>query len=151
MKIVFINLGGISQRFITDGVSYYRDKLSYYAEVDFIFLKKVKFTSSAEKKRKQYQLISHHMDNSYNVVFDLNGKKYSSLSFSKFIEDLHLKNKKINFIIGGDEGFDMEIFNRADSRVSFSDMTFNHEIFLLILLEQTYRAFTIIKGHPYHK
>ncbi len=152
MKLRFINLGGVNQDFIIMGSEYYFKKISYYAEVEFVFFKKkIGYTSPHEKKKKQYEFALPYLLNGYNVIFDVSGKKYSSIKFSKFIDNLMLLSKDINFIVGGDEGFCEDIFKKANEMISFSDMTFNHEIFFLMLLEQTYRAFTIIKNHPYHK
>ena len=86
------------------------------------------------------------------ITLEIKGKKYSSEGFSEYLSDLFVSGKSdIAFIIGGSNGLAKCISDRADGKISFSDMTFPHQLMRVILSEQIYRAFRIMRGEPYHK
>jgi len=116
------------------------------------FLKRVNKFYSVELIELKEETILKQLEkgDSYVVVCDENGTQLSSVDFSKFIKD-KINNKNLIFVIGDENGLSDEIKNKANFRLSFSKMTFLHDIFKLILVEQIYRAFTIIKGMKYHK
>jgi len=88
----------------------------------------------------------------YNIALDVRGKRLSSEGFAALLEDLGVSGRsRVRFLIGGADGLSTETLDSADLRLSFSDMTFPHQLMRVILLEQLYRAFKIIKGEPYHK
>ena len=97
-------------------------------------------------------MILKHIKNTDKVILlDERGKCYSSIEWSKAIEkETTSGTKSLVFIVGGAYGFSKEIYDRADSKLSLSTMTFSHQIIRLFFIEQLYRAFTIIKGEPYH-
>jgi 23S rRNA (pseudouridine1915-N3)-methyltransferase len=104
-------------------------------------------------KVKEGQAILRHLkDGSYAIALDLKGKMLSSEEFSTLLGDLGLSgNSNIAFVIGGSLGLSQEVLTRADYKLSFSKMTFPHQLMRMILLEQVYRGYRIMKGEPYHK
>ncbi|KQC09341.1 MAG: hypothetical protein APR54_03715 [Candidatus Cloacimonas sp. SDB] len=126
-------------------------RLNSYAKIELIEIQDIKLTSTNSieiVKEKEAKIIEKHLDNrSFLVVLDLNGKQMSSENFAAFLKK---SNKNITFLVGGVYGIAENLLERADLRLSFSKMTFTHQIIRLILLEQIYRAFTIINGKKYH-
>jgi 23S rRNA (pseudouridine1915-N3)-methyltransferase len=84
------------------------------------------------------------------VLLDERGKSYTSKDFSAYLERASMTYSSMVFVIGGAYGFDQSVLDRADAKLSLSEMTFSHQLIRLIFMEQLYRAFTIIKGEPYH-
>ncbi len=101
---------------------------------------------------KEAQLFRKHMDNkSFNVLLDERGKRFSSTEFSNFISQWQNRStKQLNMIIGGAYGFDEQLFPMSDFRLSLSKMTLPHDLCRLVLLEQVYRAYTILNNEKYH-
>ena len=115
-------------------------------------LRKAKNLSFSQIKEKEGNLILKQIKPSDKLVLlDENGKDYSSKSFSVFVEKMMLLGlKNLIFVVGGAYGFSNEVYNRANSKISLSKMTFSHQMVRLIFVEQLYRAFTILKNEPYH-
>ena len=105
--------------------------------------------STTEKEGKD--ILAKISNRDYVIALDIKGKKYDSESFSKKIEELKLNGEDIVFLIGGSHGLSDEVKRRANERLSFSDFTFPHELFRLMLVEQIYRAESISQNKPYHK
>jgi 23S rRNA (pseudouridine1915-N3)-methyltransferase len=153
VKIKIITIGGYRIDFIKSGVDYYINKIKHFSKIEIVSLNlKDNFNSLAEKLKKQSESALKYV-NEKDFVFlcDIKGKKYDSIGFAKEVEKTLNTSKDLVFIIGGDEGFDESLIKRANIRVSFSDLTFSHELFLVMLLEQIYRVFSIMKNYPYHK
>ena len=111
-------------------------------------------STSEEDKIKQIEAerILSKFNNSYVVVLAIDGKKYTSESFAKRMENYDILSKgNLTFVIGGSLGLHESVLKRADERLSFSDMTFPHQLMRVILLEQIYRAYRIRNNEPYHK
>ena len=105
------------------------------------------WTDNAERSNKNC-----FSDDAYVIALAIEGKKFDSVAFSKKIDNLGIQgNSNLVFIIGGSLGIDESLKKRANELISFSDMTFPHQLMRVILLEQTYRAYRIINGEPYHK
>ncbi|MEF3279553.1 MAG: 23S rRNA (pseudouridine(1915)-N(3))-methyltransferase RlmH [Elusimicrobiota bacterium] len=152
MNIKIISVGGYKIDFIKKGIEYYIKKIKYFSKIEIIVPQfKLNFSSKQEKLRKEAEFVLKKTKDDFVILCDIQGKKYDSLLFAKEFEKILNYSKDISFIIGGDEGFDPILCKRADLRVSFSDFTLNHELFLVVLLETIYRSFTIIKNYPYHK
>lgn len=96
-------------------------------------------------------MLSQFQAGDYIILLDENGKQFTSVEFSENIEKLMASgNKRIVFVIGGPYGFSQDVYAKANAKMSLSPMTFSHQMVRLIFVEQLYRAFTILKGEPYH-
>lgn len=133
----------------------YQSRLVHYVPFSIVEIPELKNMSAFTKeqiKEKEGELIMKNIRPSDDVVLlDEHGKEYRSVTFAKMLEEkMSRSGRDIAFVIGGAYGFSGEVYSRADSRISLSQMTFSHQIVRTIFAEQLYRAFTIIKGEPYH-
>lgn len=159
MNITIISVGKLKERYLKEAVEEYSKRLSKYCKLDIIEVadeKAPENMSRAEEeavKQKEGQAILKHIKNdTYAIALAIEGKMLSSEGFSEFINGLGIKGKSnIAFIIGGSLGLSDEVLRRADYKLSFSPMTFPHQLMRVILLEQIYRGFKIIRGEPYHR
>jgi 23S rRNA (pseudouridine1915-N3)-methyltransferase len=141
MKIKIISIGKIKEQYLQVGINEFSKRLGRFCTLEFIILKD-------STPQKETQEILNKLNNEYIVVLDIYGKQFSSIELSEFLKKI---NKNMVFIIGSDIGLSEEIKKRADLKLSLSKMTFLHEMTQLILLEQIYRAFSIMKNAGYHK
>ncbi len=155
MKIKLLCIGKTSFDFIKQGNELYINRLKRLAAFEMIIIPDIKNTKNmpvSELKSKESEAFMKHLKPDDKVcLLDEAGKTYSSITFANFINKQSLASvKQIVFIVGGAYGFDENMYKRANYKISLSEMTFSHQIIRLIFLEQLYRAFTIIKGTPYH-
>lgn len=158
VKINLIAVGKVKEKYFLDGISEYAKRLSSYCNFKIIEIeeenyKKVSPSLVEEIKSKEGKKILSSIDaKGYVFVTAIEGKQFSSTSFANEIKKLNDSGVgTIYFIIGGSYGLSDEVKKRADKLISFSDMTFPHTLFRLMLTEQIYRAFSINGGTPYHK
>ena len=139
MKIRIIAVGKLKKGYVAQGVKDFKERIAHYTALEIIEV-------------EQENMPKYLSEKFFNIVLDRNGKQFNSEDFAKFIEGKMVYFKKdIAFFIGGANGFSGDFVKSCDFSLSFSKMTFPHEIARLLLLEQIYRAFTIIKGEQYHK
>ena len=155
MKITLLVVGKTDERYLREGIEVYLKRLKHYINFELEIIpdiKKGKNTSFAIQKSKEGDLILSKSAGQKELhVFDERGKMYSSLEFSKFLEKKMLSGiKELVFVIGGAYGFSDEVYKKANSKISFSKLTFSHQMVRLLCVEQFYRAFSIINGEPYH-
>ena len=155
MKIKFILIGKSSFRFVETGIEMYKERMKRLADFELIIIPDLKNTKKMppeQVKTKEGALIIKTLTNSdFVVLLDEKGGSLNSLKFANFIENkLLASTKQLVFIVGGAYGFSKEIYKRGNFLLSLSEMTFSHQIIRLFFMEQIYRAFTIIKGLPYH-
>ena len=158
MKISIVSAGKIKEKYLKDGIGEFTKRLKPFTQLEFIEINEEKMKDSpspAEKtavlKAEGERLLKKVPANSYLIVLDVIGKSISSEELSKKIDTLTLKGQShITFLIGGAFGLSEEVRNRADERISFSRMTFTHQMIRLLLVEQIYRAFKISRGEKYH-
>ncbi len=155
MKITLILVGKTNKDYIKQAVEVYVKRLKHYVPFDIVLiadLKNAKKLSFQQIKQKEGEMILNALSTSMEVVLlDEGGKEFSSRGFSKFIEKKTIAGcKHLVFVIGGAYGFSDAVYNRANQKMSLSQMTFSHQMVRMIFVEQLYRAFTIIKGEPYH-
>lgn len=158
MNINIVAVGSIKEKFFKDAVSEYAKRLSRYVKLNIIEVKDEKTPAMAsaleEEKIKEVESerILSKLPNSYVVALTIDGKKYSSEELAKRMEKYDILSKgNLSFIIGGSLGLHKSIIDRADEKLSFSEMTFPHQLMRVILLEQIYRAYRIRNNEPYHK
>ncbi len=150
--IKILCVGKIKETFFKDAISEYNKRLSKYTnlqiiEVDDINSDNINIILDKEKEL----LIKHITSKDYVITLEIEGKQLDSLELAKKIEGLQIYNSNIVFIIGGSYGLHQQIKDRADFKLSFSKLTFPHQLFRIILLEQIYRAYKIINNESYHK
>ena len=155
MKISLWYIGKNKQAFINEGIAFYKKKLQHYTKFEIKEFAKIKVGKNDDpakhRKTEANFLLSKIPSSSFLVLLDEKGKQYDSIKFSKWIESQIVSSSKdIIFLIGGAYGFDPNLYQRSDHKVSLSAMTFSHQIIRVAFLEQLYRAFTIIKGEKYH-
>lgn len=155
MEIVVLSIGKLSFPWIKDGVKEYESRLIKYAKFQSIELPDIKGAKTLSKdkiKEEEGNLIIKELKPSdLVVILDERGQTLTSVEFANWIEKKNSSGKKrMVFVIGGPFGFDKKVYDRADIMIRLSSMTFTHEMARLILIEQIYRAMTILKGEPYH-
>ncbi len=158
MNITIICVGKIKESFYRDAVAEYGKRLSAYCTFKIIEVDDEPDTGSSDtvietaKAREAERILKNIRPGMHVITLEIKGRKYSSESFSGFLSDLFVSGKSdIAFVIGGSNGLAKSVSERADSKLSFSDMTFPHQLMRVILSEQIYRAFRIMRGEPYHK
>lgn len=159
MNISIIAVGKIKEKYIKEGIEEFKKRLSRYCSIEIVEVPDEKAPENISTKEEEQikekegqNILKNIKDNTYVVALDLKGKELTSEELSDFIKNLGIKgNSNVAFVIGGSLGLSKEVLNRADFRLCFSKMTFPHQLMRLILLEQVYRGFRIMKGEPYHK
>ncbi|WP_033827402.1 23S rRNA (pseudouridine(1915)-N(3))-methyltransferase RlmH [Bacillus andreraoultii] len=159
MKITIVTVGKLKEKYLKQGIEEYLKRLSAYAKVEVIEVadeKAPENLSEAEmeevKKKEGERILAHISQDTYVITLEIGGKMLSSEQLAAKIDELGTYGKsKIAFVIGGSLGMSKEVQNRSNLALSFSKMTFPHQLMRLILLEQVYRAYRIIRGEPYHK
>ena len=143
--IKIICIGKIKEKFYRDAIEEYMKRLSKYHKVEIIEL-----PDSNIKQEKE--LILKKIDSKdYIITMEIEGKQLTSIELSEMIDKTFLNYSNITFIIGGSDGLDDEIKNLSNYKLSFSKLTFPHQLFRVILLEQIYRSFKILNNETYHK
>ncbi len=155
MKIELAVIGKTSIGYLKQGIDEYIKRLKHYVPFEIKYIDDIKNTkniSEDQQKRTEGAKILSLLDKSdFVVLLDEHGKEYTSIQYSNYIQKRMLSGaKKVVFVIGGPYGFSQEVYDRANDKISFSKMTFNHEMIRLIFTEQLYRAYTIINHEPYH-
>ena len=159
MKITVVAVGKIKERYFSDAVKEYAKRLSRYCKLEITQLEDEKTPDGAGraeeaqiKAREGERILKALKDGAYVIALAIDGRRMTSEQFAAKIEALGVGGQShISFVIGGSLGLDERVLKRAQERISFSDMTFPHQLMRVILLEQIYRGYRIIHGEPYHK
>ncbi|WP_418539274.1 23S rRNA (pseudouridine(1915)-N(3))-methyltransferase RlmH [Massilistercora timonensis] len=159
MKITLITVGKIKEKYLKDGIAEYSKRLSRYCKLEIIEVADEKTPDQASEtveeqiRDKEGERIRKYLrDDMYVITLEINGKQLSSEELADKMAALGLQGKSnIAFVIGGSIGLGREVLKRSDYALSFSKMTFPHQLMRVILLEQVYRGYRIINGEPYHK
>ena len=149
--IKIVAVGKIKETFYTQAIEEYAKRLSGYQKLEIIQVPDEKCDEKTLEKEAE-KILKNLKETDYVITLEIKGRKYSSESFAELIERLEVEGKSnITFVIGGSMGLSPRVSERSDLKLSFSDMTFPHQLMRVILLEQIYRAMKIMKGEPYHK
>lgn len=159
MKIKIITVGKLKEKYLVDGIKEYTKRISGYADIEMIEVADERIPDKASlaeetmvKVKEGRKILDKVKQDDYMILLDVSGKEMDSVAFSKHIENCMVNGKSmIDFVIGGSLGHGEEVLSRANVRLSFSPMTFPHQLMRLILVEQIYRAFKIMKNETYHK
>jgi 23S rRNA (pseudouridine1915-N3)-methyltransferase len=155
MKITLIAIGKTDDTYIIEGINKYLKRIKHYIKFDIVVIpdiKKTKNLPEQEQKSKEAELFLKHLQSQDVVVLlDEKGTEISSTHFADFLNKKMIGSvQNLVFLIGGPYGFDASINKRANHKISLSRMTFSHQMVRLFFVEQIYRAYTILKGEPYH-
>ncbi len=159
MNISIISVGKIKEKYLKLGIEEFSKRLSKYSKLEFIELDDEKCPENLSEKdilivkeKEGNKILSKIKNNSYVIALAIDGKNLSSEELAEKISSLAVSGKShITFVIGGSLGLSDDVLKRANYKLSFSKMTFPHQLMKLILLEQVYRAFRINNNEPYHK
>lgn len=159
MKISIISVGRIKEKYFVDAIKEYNKRLSRYCKLEIVEVADEKTPDKASdaeerqiKEKEAARIIKALKSDSYTIALAIEGKQLDSSDLSEKVERLGINGvSHITFIIGGSLGLDSQILNQADELLSFSKMTFPHQLMRVILLEQIYRSYRIMNNEPYHK
>ncbi len=155
MIIKLICIGKTEEEYLKTGIAIYEKRLKHYIHFETIFIPSIKDAKNASpteiKEREAELLLKHFSKNEYIVLLDEKGTAFRSVEFAEFIQKkMNMGIKNLCFIIGGAYGFAPIIYEKANTKISLSNMTFSHQMIRLFFVEQCYRAFSILKNEPYH-
>ena len=155
MKITLLTVGKTDKDWVKQGIDIYVSRLKHYIPFSINEIPELKNVSALSKdqiKAREGELILKNVKQTDDVILmDEHGKEYTSVDFASFLQKkISYEGKDIVFVIGGAYGFSDEVYKRANGKISLSKMTFSHQMVRAIFTEQLYRAFTIMRGEPYH-
>lgn len=155
MRITLLTVGKTDKDWVRQGLDIYTSRLKHYIPFSIVEIPELKNVSSMSReqiKTREGELILKNIKPGDDMILlDERGSTYSSLEFAKLLQDkISYAGKDIVFVIGGAYGFSQAVYDRAGSKMSLSRMTFSHQMVRAIFAEQIYRAFTIMRGEPYH-
>ena len=159
MKVQILCVGKIKEKFYREAIAEFEKRLSRYCKLEITEVEDEQTPEEASealreqiKDKEGARLLAKIKPEAYVVTLEILGKKMTSEGFSKFLDQASVKGKgQITFVIGGSLGLSQNVCSRSDQAISFSDMTFPHQLMRVILCEQIYRGFRISRGEPYHK
>lgn len=155
MKITLLTVGKTDVKWVKEGLELYRSRLVHYIPFSIQEIPELKnvsaLTQDQIKSREGVLILKDIKPSDELILMDEHGREYRSVEFAAMLsEKMSRSSRDIVFVIGGAYGFSKEVYDRADSKISLSKMTFSHQMVRTIFTEQLYRAFTILKGEPYH-
>jgi len=159
VQITIITVGKLKEKYLKEGIAEYTKRLTAYCKLNVVEVndekapEELSATEMEQVKRKEGERILAHMkQDHYVIALAIEGQMWSSEKLSSELDRLALHGRsQVAFVIGGSLGLADEVLKRADAQLSFSKMTFPHQLMRLVLVEQVYRAFRISRGEPYHK
>lgn len=159
MKITILSVGKVKEKFYRQAIEEFQKRLSRYCKMEIIEVEDEKTPDHASavlesqiKEKEGQRLLKYMRDGAWSCALSIDGKMLDSVELSKKIENLGVTGcSHIIFVIGGSLGLSDSVLNRADYKLSFSKMTFPHQLMRVILLEQVYRSYRIMMKEPYHK
>ena len=149
--ITLITIGKIKEKYITEGIEDYLKRLSKYTKIELIELEDESFDKQKTLKKEAEKILKRLNRKSYIITLEIEGKELSSVELSNLIDNSINNYTDITFIIGGSYGLDDSIKELSNYKLSFSKLTFPHQLFRLLFLEQLYRSFKILYNEQYHK
>ena len=159
MKITIVTVGKIKEKYLRDAVDEYSKRLSKYCKLEIIQVADEKTPENASetvenqiRQKEGERILKYLKEDGYVITLEIGGKMLDSVELSNKLERLGVEGKSsVAFVIGGSLGLSEEVLKRADYHLSFSKMTFPHQMMQMILLEQIYRSYRILNHEPYHK
>lgn len=159
MQIKLVTVGKIKEKYLNEGIREYEKRLSRYCKLQIVQVPDEKTPDKASEAQEEQikrlegeRILKHISDGEYVIALAIQGEMPDSVQLARKLESLGIQGKSnITFLIGGSLGLSSQVLKRADEKLSFSKMTFPHQLMRMILLEQIYRSYRIIHGEPYHK
>lgn len=150
--IKIITVGSIKEKYLKDAIEEYSKRIRRYTNLEIIEVKDEGLVEKDKALKLEQEKIEKHINNKdYIITLEIEGKEYTSEELAKQLDNIFINNSTITFIIGGSYGLSDEIKKQANTHLSFSKMTFPHQLFRVLLLEQIYRAYKINNNENYHK
>ena len=149
--IKIITVGKLKEKYFKDAVEEYLKRLSKYTKIDLIEVPDEDFDIKKTLLKEKESILKYVSDKDYVITLEIEGKELTSVELSKKLNDTLIQNSDITFIIGGSYGLHEDIKKISNYAISFSKMTFPHQLFRIMLLEQIYRSYKIINNETYHK
>lgn len=149
--IKIICVGKIKEQYLKDAINEYLKRLSKYTKLDIIELPDFSYDLKKTLETERDYMLKSIKENDYNILLDIEGNSFNSIEFANNLDKIRNNYSNINFIIGGSYGVHDDIKRIVNERISFSKLTFPHQLFRVILLEQIYRSFKILNNEEYHK
>lgn len=147
-----ITVGKIKEKYLIEAIEEYKKRISKFTKIEIVEVKDSSFDDINKNIETEKELIEKYIDSKdYLITLEIEGKQRTSEEFAKIINDTLITNSNITFVVGGSYGLSEEIKNMANLHLSFSKMTFPHQLFRVLLLEQIYRAYKINNNESYHK
>ena len=154
MKTILILVGKTTDKHFQAGITDYAQRISHYMPFEIVTIPELKNTKSlSEQQQKDAEaalILKNVQPSDTLVLLDEHGVEHRSVEFASWLERQQQTARRLVFVIGGPYGFAQSVYDRANGKISLSRMTFSHQMVRLIIVEQIYRAFTIIRGEPYH-
>lgn len=155
MNITLIQIGKTDASHIQEGIELYFKRINFYTKFNIVTIADVKstrkLTTEQQKNREGELILAQLSESDHIVLLDENGKEFSSVEFSDWMQKkMNSGTKRLCFVIGGPYGFSKAVYDKAAEKISLSKMTFSHQMVRMIFTEQLYRAFSIINNEPYH-
>jgi len=155
MNIILLLVGKTEEEYLIKGISIFEKRLMHYINYQSIVipaLKKSKnFTPDEFRSKEGEEILKYSQKADYLILLDEKGKTFRSVEFADFLQKkMNSGIKNLMFVVGGAYGFSAKVYEKADIKMSLSEMTFSHQMIRLFFTEQLYRAFSIIKNEPYH-
>lgn len=149
--IKIITVGKLKEKYFRDATNEYLKRLSKYTKIDLIEVPDEDFDIKKTLLKEKESILKYVSDKDYVITLEIEGKELSSTELSKKLSDTLISNSDITFIIGGSYGLHEDVKKKSNYALSFSKMTFPHQLFRIMLLEQIYRSYKIINNETYHK
>lgn len=150
--IKIITVGSIKEKYLKDAIDEYTKRLSKYTNIDIVEVKDEGLVEPTKAMSlEEEKILKHINDKDYIITLEIEGKEFTSEEFAEKLDKIQLESSNITFIIGGSYGLSQSIKDKSRLHLSFSKMTFPHQLFRVLLLEQIYRAFKINNNESYHK
>lgn len=150
--IKMIVVGSIKEQYLKDAIEEYKKRISKYTNIEIIEVKDEGLVEETKAMKLEEEKIMKHIgERDYLITLEIEGKQFTSPEFAEKINNILIENSNITFVIGGSYGLTNELKSKAKLHLSFSKMTFPHQLFRVLLLEQIYRAYKINNNESYHK
>lgn len=154
MRITLLETGKTRDSFIREGVEIFKKRMHHYAPFAIETIPDIKSVKNMGMKEVQKeegrQILKRVKPGDFMLLLDERGKDYDSIAFASYLNSLEGRVNHLLFVIGGPYGFSREVYERSDGKLALSRLTFSHQLVRVIFMEQLYRAYTILKGEPYH-
>ena len=154
MKTILILVGKTTNKHFQAGISDYAERIGHYMPFDIVTIPELRQTKSLSEEQQKTaegeQILKQIQPSDTVVLLDEHGKELRSVEYARWLAQKQQITRRLVFVIGGPYGFSPEVYERANEKLSLSKMTFSHQMVRTIFAEQLYRAFTIMKGEPYH-